>query len=87
MDPKKLRKASREFNRYRAPECKVKTIKNTKDRLVVKFEGTGASFYCCYDENFIDYLYYLKDHTGESMKIKDVRQPTPNSFIVIYEKD
>ncbi len=85
MEPKKLRKVTREFNRYRAPECRVKTVKNTEKELVVRFEGTGASFYCCYDENFIDYLYYLKDHAGKSFKIQEVKETKPGVFLVVYK--
>ncbi len=82
-----LRKATREFNRYRAPECRVKTVKNSDDELVVKFEGTGANFYCCYDENFVDFLYYLKDHSGRAYRIQDVKETRPGVFVVVYRPD
>ncbi len=84
MKPEILRKTTREFNRYRAPECRVKTVKNTENELIVRFEGTGANFFCCYDENFVDFLYYLKDHGGKSFKIHDVREKKPGVFLVVY---
>ncbi len=87
MNPKTLKSITRKFNLYRAPECRARTVKNSQNELIVKFEGTGADFYCCYDENFIDYLYYLKDNTGENFRISDVKEANVGVFIVKYELD
>ncbi len=87
MNPETLKSITRKFNHYRAPECRVRTVKNSENELIVKFEGTGANFYCCYDENFIDYLYYLKDYSGKNFRISCVEEVNPGIFIVKYQPD
>jgi len=51
MDDKKLRNITREFNRWRYPECRARTIKNDDEKLIIQFDGT-FSFSCCFDEHF-----------------------------------
>ncbi|MEM2934956.1 MAG: hypothetical protein QXF32_01140 [Candidatus Thermoplasmatota archaeon] len=83
MKSSKLRKITKEFNRYRAPECIARTLKNEKNKLLILFSGT-FSFSCCFDEHFEDYRRMLKD-ANENYKIKKVIKEK-NSFIVLYEK-
>ncbi|MEM2509075.1 MAG: hypothetical protein QW673_02635 [Candidatus Thermoplasmatota archaeon] len=83
MKSSKLRKITREFNRYRAPECIAKTLKNEEDKLLILFSGT-FSFSCCFDEHFEDYRRMLKD-ANENYKIEKVIKER-NSFIVLYQK-
>lgn len=84
IKPQILRKLSREFNKYRYPECRVKIIKNEDDRLIAEFTGT-ANFMCCFDEHFEDYRQMLEEH-GEKVEIKDV-VAREGKFIVVYVRN
>jgi len=86
MDRKLLRKVTREFNKYRAPECRARTLRNKDDSLTVEFNGTQAASACCFDENFVDYNYYLEDLSGEEFIISGVEEPEEGRFIVVYRK-
>lgn len=83
MQPSKLRKISREFNKYRYPECKVRIIKNSNEKLVAEFSGT-ACFSCCFDEHFEDYGLMLKEE-GETYRIEGMEKKE-GKFIVTYSK-
>ncbi|MEO0091640.1 MAG: hypothetical protein ABIK61_02890 [candidate division WOR-3 bacterium] len=86
MDTHLLRKVSTEFNRYRFPECKAKTLLNKRDILKVKFSGTKANFACCFDENFQDFKYYLNDIANCSFIITNIVKTKNNNFVVTYRR-
>lgn len=86
MDPNLLRKVTRRFNRYRAPECRARVLRNEKDSLKVEFRGTKATSGCYFDENFVDYNYYLKDLADEGFLLAEIRRPEEGRFIVVYKK-
>lgn len=71
MDAKILRSVTREFNKYRYPECMAKVIKNEGNLIKVEFRGTTVSFSCCFDEHFEDYRELLEEK-GIKTKIKFV---------------
>ncbi|MCM8798678.1 MAG: hypothetical protein NC821_04360 [Candidatus Omnitrophica bacterium] len=84
MEGNILRKVTRKFNQYRYPECKAKVVSHKERRLKVEFSGTKASFACCFDENFVDYKYYLKDLANLDFEIERIERKTPETFIVNY---
>ncbi len=86
MKPEKLRKITRRFNRYRSPECRAKVARNAGAELEVSFTGSTASFACCFDENFVDYCYLIRDIAGEEFAIKEIRRRGSEEFRVIYIK-
>ena len=86
METKKLRKVVREFNKYRNPECKARTVRNKDDELVVEFSGSVASYACCFDENFIDFKFYIEDIADEKMEIKEIKRVKSDKFVVKYAK-
>lgn len=86
METKKLRKVVREFNKYRNPECKARTVRNKDDELVVEFSGSVASYACCFDENFIDFKFYIEDIADENMEIKEIKRVKSDKFVVKYAK-
>ena len=86
METKKLRKVVREFNKYRNPECKARTVRNKDDELVVEFSGSVASYACCFDENFIDFKFYIEDIADEKMEIKEIKRVRSDKFVVKYAK-
>ncbi|KPJ51057.1 hypothetical protein AMJ40_01165 [candidate division TA06 bacterium DG_26] len=86
MDPGTLRRVTREFNRYRAPECRARTVRNGEDRLVVEFSGTAAHFACCFDEHFVDYGYYLKDVAESDFEIEKIERMKNGWFAVTYRR-
>ena len=83
MHPSKLRVISREFNKYRFPECKARVIKNEKEKLTVEFSGTSC-FSCCFDEHFEDYRLLLEER-GEKYEIEKIENKK-EKFIVVYRK-
>ncbi|MCS7249587.1 MAG: hypothetical protein N2323_00785 [candidate division WOR-3 bacterium] len=85
MDRNLLEKITEEFNSLRKPECyaNIKEVKN--DYLIIEFYGTKINFACCFDENFIDYQYYLKDFSGLEFSIKEIKREG-DKFIVKYIK-
>lgn len=85
VDAKQLRRITLEFNKYRAPECKARVLLNKDNTLTVEFTGTKASHACCFDENFIDYQYYLKDLAKKSFEINKIKRKAPERFMVIYK--
>lgn len=85
-DDIKLKNITRKFNRFRAPECRVKTVKNTKEEIEIEFTGTAADFSCCFDEHFIDYKYLLMDIFKLEFKIEEIERINDDKFIVIYKK-
>ena len=84
MEEKKLRRITREFNRWRYPECRARTIKNEEDEIIIKFDGT-FNYSCCFDEHFEDYRIMLEEE-GEKYTIEEVKQ-IGNKFIVRYKRD
>ena len=86
METKKLRKVVREFNKYRNPECKARTVRNKDYELVVEFSGSVASYACCFDENFIDFKFYIEDIADEKMEIKEIKRVKSDKFVVKYAK-
>ncbi|RKZ00456.1 MAG: hypothetical protein DRQ10_04145 [Candidatus Hydrothermota bacterium] len=86
VETKKLRKVVREFNKYRNPECKARTVRNKDDELVVEFSGSVASYACCFDENFIDFKFYIEDIADENMEIKEIKRVKSDKFVVKYAK-
>jgi len=87
LGSKLLRKVTQEFNKYRYPQAKVKILVNRDDILVVEFTGTKASFACCFDENFIDYKYYLKDIAGKDFKIVNILRKAEDKFWMVYKDE
>jgi hypothetical protein len=83
VNSKDLKRVTKEFNRYRFPECKAQTLENNSKFLKIRFVGTKANFACCFDENFYDFQYYLKDVANLDAKIQDVIRDGA-SFIVYY---
>lgn len=75
----------REFNRMHAPECLAKVRRKKGNFLEVEFSGTKAGFACCFDENFIDFAYYVKDMMGWDLKIKKLERLPHDRFLVEYE--
>ncbi len=86
MRPEKLRKITRRFNRYRSPECRAEVVRNEDREVEVKFTGSTASFACCFDENFVDYCYLIRDLAGEDFVIKEIKRRGPEEFRVVYIK-
>jgi len=84
MDDKKLRNITREFNKWRYPECRARTIKNEEDKLIMQFDGT-FSYSCCFDEHFEDFRIMLEEK-GEEFKITEVKH-IGRKFVVRYEKE
>jgi len=82
MNRNKLRKITRKFNRYRAPECCAKTLKNDEEKLIILFTGTSISS-CCFDEHFEDYRIMLKEEGN--YKIEEIIGGG-NFFVVVYRK-
>ena len=80
MNPRKLRAITREFNRYRYPECRARTIANKNGVLIVEFSGTSTHS-CCFDEHFEDYRILL----GENVNIEEV-DDKGDRFIVFYRE-
>ncbi len=80
-----LRKVSREFNKWRSPECKVKVLKNRGNNLTVEFTGTRAGFACCFDENFVDYVYYLEDIGKKKFEVSQIKRKDKERFVVNYK--
>jgi len=72
MNQRVLRSVTREFNKYRSPECKAKVLFNGNEILGVVFSGTKLYLSCYFDENFIDYRYYLKDISGKDFAIINI---------------
>ncbi len=83
MKASKLRSITREFNRYRFPECRAKAKRLGEDEIVVEFDGT-ANFFCCFDEHFEDYRILLEEH-GEKFRIEGMEEKG-GKFIVHYKK-
>ena len=84
MDKKKLIGIVKEFNRWRYPECRAKTIKNDDEKLIMQFDGT-FSYSCCFDEHFEDFRIILEEK-GEKFKITEVKH-IGEKFVVRYEKE
>jgi len=87
MEAKKIKKVTREFNKYRAPESKARVVLNKDSTLKVEFTGTKASYVCCFDENFIDYSYYLKDLANKDFQIMQIKRKAPERFLVTYKQN
>lgn len=91
MKSQELRKVTKEFNYYRSPECRAQTLFNEEDVIKIKFSGTKAGFACCFDENFQDFRYYLKDIAKVEATIEKIKRTKNNNFIISYriskEKD
>ena len=87
MESNILRKVTREFNKYRYPEARARVLLNKNDYLVVEFTGTKASFACCFDENFIDYKYYLKDIAHKDFNIIKILRKAEDRFLVLYKNE
>jgi len=51
--------------------------------LSVSFSGTGTHLFCCFDEHFEDYRYYLLDLAGADFRVADVRK-SRGGYRVIY---
>jgi peroxiredoxin (alkyl hydroperoxide reductase subunit C) len=82
--PDLIKKATKEFNDLRYPECWAIIKEIGKDYLIVEFLGTKINFACCFDENFYDYQYYLKDFANWESLIKEIKKES-NKFIVKYQ--
>jgi hypothetical protein len=82
--PDLIKKATKEFNDLRYPECWAIIKEIGKDYLIVEFLGTKINFACCFDENFYDYQYYLKDFANWESLIKEIKKES-NKFIVEYQ--
>ncbi len=80
-----LRKITRRFNKFRNPECKATTIRNSEVELEVEFTGTTSGFACCFDEHFIDYKYMLKDNFKMDFIIDGIKRISDDKFIVRYK--
>ncbi|MCX8095531.1 MAG: hypothetical protein N3D74_05040 [Caldisericia bacterium] len=80
-----LRKLIKKFNSMRYPECKAKTIKNSKDELIIEFSGTVASYSCCFDEHFNDLKYFFEDNGNIKLYIDNVKRKDNEKFIVKYK--
>ncbi|MCX7785281.1 MAG: hypothetical protein N2201_03495 [candidate division WOR-3 bacterium] len=87
MNSNLLRKVTAEFNRYRYPECKAQTLFNKGNILKIRFSGTKSNSACCFDENFQDFIYYLKDIANYQVKIIGVVRTKNNNFIVTYQQE
>ncbi|MCD6473980.1 MAG: hypothetical protein J7K47_03630 [Thermoplasmata archaeon] len=83
MDDKKLRNITKEFKKWRYPECRARTIKNEEEKLIVQFDGT-FSYSCCFDEHFEDFRIMLEEK-GEEFKITEVKH-IGRKFVVRYER-
>lgn len=83
MDARSLRKVTREFNFLRSPECRARTVGNDERSLTVEFTGSTC-FSCCFDEHFVDYVYYIEDLTGERFEIAGIERIAPDKFRVVY---
>lgn len=85
MDKNLLEKIKEEFNSLRQPECYAEIKEIGENYLVVEFSGTKINSACCFDENFIDYQYYLKDFGNLEFLIDEIKREG-NKFIVKYVK-
>ncbi|MCM8778894.1 MAG: hypothetical protein NC898_02040 [Candidatus Omnitrophica bacterium] len=86
MEQRLLSRVTRKFNSRRAPECKAKVVFQRDGVLCIEFSGTKASFACCFDENFVDYQYYLKDITGKDFSLQKIERKRAEKFRVFYEE-
>ncbi len=82
----KLQKVVSEFNLYRDPECHADIIKATQDFLEVEFTGTVADYACCFDENFIDFKFYVLDLSNEELEIDEIKRKKRDKFVVKYSR-
>jgi hypothetical protein len=87
MDSSTLRKVTTLFNRYRAPECRARVVRNEDPVLVVEFSGTRVALSCCFDEHFVDYTYYLRDVSGLGFEIDQADLTKRGWFIVTYRRE
>ncbi len=85
MDKNLLEKIKEEFNSLRKPECYAEIKEIGEDYLVLEFFGTKINSACCFDENFIDYQYYLKDFGNLEFLIDEIKREG-DKFIVKYIK-
>ncbi len=79
-----LNKVIYEFNLYGYPECEAKLLFVNDNKIAVDFSGTKAHFACCFDENFVDFKYYLNDFLKYKFEISKVEQVDINRFLVEY---
>lgn len=86
MNKDLLEKINEEFNSLRQPECYAEIKEIGDNYLVIEFSGTKINFACCFDENFIDYQYYLKDFGNLEFIISEIKREG-DKFIVRYEKE
>lgn len=86
MDLRLLKRLTDEFNFYRSPECVARVLSNKAKELVIEFRGTKADFACCFDENFVDYKYYLKDFGESNWELASVQQNGRARYVVTYKK-
>jgi hypothetical protein len=80
-----LQKATRQFNKFRFPEVNANVLKNQNGFLKVKFTGAVAPFACCFDENFIDYIYYIREFSLFDLEIETIKRKKINEFVVTYK--
>ncbi len=86
MGKGELKKVEKEFNFYRDPECHAEIIDAGEDEIKVEFSGTVASYACCFDENFIDFQFYVLDFVGEEIEVKEIKREKSDKFIVTYSR-
>ncbi len=85
IDKNLLEKIKEEFNSLRQPECYAEIKEIGDDYLVVEFSGTKVNLACCFDENFVDFQYYLKDFSNLEFLIDEVKRES-DKFIIKYIK-
>lgn len=79
-----LDKVLKEFNDFRYPECEAKLVYFDQDKIIIEFSGTKAHFACCFDENFVDFKYYLADILEKKFEISKVERTDIDKFLVEY---
>ncbi len=85
MKDQELRKVTKEFNYYRSPECRAQILFKREDIIKIKFSGTKAGYACCFDENFQDFRYYLRDIAKVEATIEKIKRTKNNNFIISYK--
>lgn len=81
MSPNKLRCIIDEFNRYRSPECRARTLYKSDDKIIIEFSGTSIRS-CCFDEHFEDFRLLI----GDDMRLESVRDEGYR-FVVCYRRE
>lgn len=81
-----LEESVKEYNKFHGAEAQARVLKqyvNTKDHLLVQFEGPFC-FSCAPDEYYVDFQILLEEITSLKFEVGSVKQEE-NGVIVDFE--